>query len=100
MFELLHVLVAGLVSVLGTSHAARSSSSHRAPATRSSSRTPTFSDDEDAQGDEQEEIGASQLNDAPLATQPAQRRRQPPRRHTPGTYALGEARGKCKAKGG
>jgi hypothetical protein len=101
MFEQLHMLVAGLVSVIGTSHAARSSSSHRAPATRSSSRTPTFSDDEDddAQGDEQEELGGSKLDDAPPATQPAQRRRQPPRRHTPSTDALGKARGKCKANG-
>jgi hypothetical protein len=43
------------------------------PTTRSSSRTPIFSDDEDdddedAQGDEQEELGASQLDDAPPAT--------------------------------
>jgi hypothetical protein len=68
---------------------------------------PTFSDDEDedndededTQGDEQEELGASQLDDAPPATQPTQLHRQPPRRHKPGTDALGKARGKRKAKG-
>jgi hypothetical protein len=89
--------------VPGTSHAARSSSSHRAPATRSLSRTPTFNDDkdddDDAQGNEQEELGASQLDDALSTTQPTQRRCQPPRRHTPGTDALGKAQGKRKAKG-
>jgi hypothetical protein len=70
---------------------------------QSSSRSATFSDDEDedgGQGDEQEELRVSQLLDAPLGTQPTQRRRRPPERHTPGTDALGKARGKRKAKGG
>jgi hypothetical protein len=42
----------------------------------------------------------SQLLDAPLGTQPFQRHRRPPQRHTPGTDALEKARGKRKAKGG
>jgi hypothetical protein len=65
---------------------------------------PTFRDDEDdddddARGDKQEEFGASQLNDTPPTTQPTQRRRQSPRRHTLGTDALGNARSKREAKG-
>ncbi|CAN6327793.1 unnamed protein product [Urochloa humidicola] len=66
-------------------------------------------EDQELEGDEQQELegmeqqpdelGMSQLPDAPPSTQPIQRRRRPPVRHTPGTDALGKAKGKGKARG-
>lgn len=51
--------------------------------------------------DDQEEIGPSQLQDAPL-TQPSQtpgpRKRRPAKRFTPGTDALGKGKAKSRKK--
>ena len=79
----------------------------------SSSCTATFSDlqddedeadedqaeDDDAdQSREYDEIGTSQLQDAPCATQPTPRPRRPPACHTPGIDALGRGRRWSKRK--
>ena len=70
----------------------------------SSSQAPTGDEDEDEDDDDMdqrhEELGPSQLQDAPL-TQPTQpsgtRRRRPPDPYTPGTDALGH-KGKGKSR--
>ena len=97
------------------SGAAAASSSHvgTRQSTRSSSRTPTFSqgdddDDEAEQDDEEEhedeeasthdEIGMSQMPDAP-STQASQRPRHsahPPSTYTLGTDALAKGKGRAK----
>ncbi|CAO2043452.1 unnamed protein product [Urochloa humidicola] len=94
---------------------ARRVSGSAAVASSSSTPTFTFSEDDDYteeqsqqhggqddEGDKQqpghEEIGMSQMPDAPRSSQPAQRRRRPPVRHTPGTDALGRGKGKGKRR--
>ena len=66
----------------------------------SSSQAPTKDEDEDDVDQRHEELGPSQLHDAPL-TQPTQppgtRRRRPPDPYTPGTSALGH-KGKGKSR--
>jgi len=70
----------------------------------SSSQAPTGDEDEDEDDDDvdqrHEELGPSQLQDAP-STQPTQpsgtRRRRPPDPYTPGTSALGH-KGKGKTR--
>ncbi|CAN6174337.1 unnamed protein product [Urochloa humidicola] len=89
----------------------RASSSHGrtreasgSAAAASSSTTPTFSDNLDDDDDEEQpqpqhdELGMSQMPDAPPSSQPAQRRRRPPVRHTPGTDALARGKGKGKRR--
>ncbi|CAN6215829.1 unnamed protein product [Urochloa humidicola] len=109
--------VAAAPSHRSSSRAVTASSSHAA-ATASSSRTFSSGEDdsqlqgegeEEEQGEEVEgagedgeqqppydELGLSQLPDAPASSQPARRRRRPPARHTPGTDALGKGKGKGK----
>ena len=70
----------------------------------SSSHAPIGDEEEDEDDDDvdqrHEELGLSQLQDAP-STQPTQpsgtRRRRPPDPYTPGTSALGH-KGKCKTR--
>ncbi|CAN6240298.1 unnamed protein product [Urochloa humidicola] len=86
------------------SAAAASSGGSAHAAASSSSTTPTFSDDlgDDDDGEQSQqqhdEIGVSQMPDAPPSSQPAQRRRRLPLRHTPGTDALGRGKGKGKRR--
>ncbi|CAN6321728.1 unnamed protein product [Urochloa humidicola] len=64
----------------------------------STSHGITFDHDDDDVQDMQDEIGPSQLSDAP-STQPTQRRRHlPPSRYTPGSDALGKVKGKAKGR--
>ncbi|CAN6305867.1 unnamed protein product [Urochloa humidicola] len=112
--------VAAAPSHRSSSQARTASSSHATARTASSSRTFSSSNGEDAEDEEQlegsgegedgdgqseeggqqhpyDELGMSQLLDAPASSQPARRRRRPPVRHTPGTDALGKAKGKGKS---
>ncbi|CAN6218399.1 unnamed protein product [Urochloa humidicola] len=116
--------VAAAPSHRSSSRAVTASSSHavaRQSATATSSRTFSSGngeDDEQLEGEGEEgeqqgegvegegddgeqqppydELGLSQLPDAPASSQPARRLRRPPARHTPGTDALRKGKGKGK----
>ncbi|CAO2039934.1 unnamed protein product, partial [Urochloa humidicola] len=64
----------------------------------STSHAITFSDDDEEVRHMQDEIGPSQLEDAPLTQPSPHRRRGPPSRYTPGTDALGKVKAKGKVR--